>query len=165
MHYQVWGTTKPSQGSSRLKKTKQSQECKLNRISCDDDSLYTISHNLAISFRPGGRTVANCTWEAWPSDAAALLVGTNDKSTLDAIQRAALTEGICVPHSSRSRVHIFSSQQAIQCLSPDHQNNKPIRLVISGDSYNRQLFISLADILLGNPSNERRTTTKSIRHS
>jgi hypothetical protein len=76
---------------------------------------------------------------------------------LDVIQLAALSEGICLPnHTSplRSRLHVYSKDEAIQCLSPAYQNNKPIRLVISGDSYNRALFIGMTDILLGDPSNE-----------
>ena len=71
----------------------------------------------------------------------------------DLIQRAAYREGICIPTFNKQvNLHVFSSQQAIECLSPAIQG-RDIKVMISGDSYNRQLFIGLADILLNRPWN------------
>ena len=70
----------------------------------------------------------------------------------DLIQRAALTEGVCLPGGRRSKLHIFSTAEAIECLSPTIQNRN-ISVIITGDSYNIQLFIGLTDILLGRVSN------------
>jgi hypothetical protein len=70
----------------------------------------------------------------------------------DLIQRAAFTEGVCLPGGRSSKLHIFSTAEAIGCLSPTIQNRN-ISVIITGDSYNMQLFIGLTDILLGRPSN------------
>jgi hypothetical protein len=42
---------------------------------------------------------------------------------------------------------LFSTEEAKACLSK-------VTLLVAGDSYNRQLFIGLSDIILGNPSND-----------
>ena len=89
---------------------------------------------------------AQCTWETkdLPKDSP---------EAFDLIQRAAYREGICVPSSkNHAKLHTFSSAQAIECLSPTMQG-RDIKVMISGDSYNRQLFIGLADILLNRPWN------------
>ena len=66
---------------------------------------------------------------------------------LDFTQRNALTEGICIPPSLSNTIHIFSSDEAIQCLSSNIQQ-RDIRVILSGDSYMKQLYIGLTDILL-----------------
>jgi hypothetical protein len=97
---------------------------------------------------------AGCTWTTKPI--------TNDDNDIDettgipydTIQRAAFSQGICLPHSNHThKLHVFSRAQAIECLSPVMQGGRNITVAISGDSYNRQLFIGLADILLGRPWN------------
>mmetsp|Transcript_96 Transcript_96/g.205 ORF Transcript_96/g.205 Transcript_96/m.205 type:complete len:338 (+) Transcript_96:144-1157(+) len=85
---------------------------------------------------------AQCRWVTGsPSDA------------FDPIQNAAYTEGMCIPPSPHSSLHVFSTAEAIECLSPTIQNLN-ISITVGGDSYTRQLFIGLADILLGRPSKE-----------
>jgi hypothetical protein len=66
---------------------------------------------------------------------------------LDFTQRNAYTEGVCIPPTLNNTLHIFSSAEAIECLSSDVQK-RDIRLILSGDSYMKQLYIGLADILL-----------------
>jgi hypothetical protein len=66
---------------------------------------------------------------------------------LDFTQRNAYTEGVCIPPTLNNTLHIFSSAEAIECLSSDVQN-RDIRVILSGDSYMKHLFIGLADILL-----------------
>ncbi|KAL9185601.1 hypothetical protein ACHAXT_003378 [Thalassiosira profunda] len=87
-------------------------------------------------------------------------------STCDPIQLAAFHEGMCLPtNPGGPALHVFSAVEARECLSPTKQG-KNISLTISGDSYTRQLFIGLADVLLGRPStqetkfNVRLTTLK-----
>lgn len=76
-------------------------------------------------------------------------------SSYDPIQLAAFAEGMCTPTDPKlaSSLHIFSQSEAIECLSPTIQQRN-ISLFLSGDSYTRQMFIGLADVLLGRPSNE-----------
>jgi hypothetical protein len=66
----------------------------------------------------------------------------SSSAALDPIQNAAYTDGICLPVNSS--LHVFSMVEAIECL---------ISVIISGDIYTHQLFIGLADILLGRPPN------------
>mmetsp|Transcript_7079 Transcript_7079/g.17394 ORF Transcript_7079/g.17394 Transcript_7079/m.17394 type:complete len:344 (+) Transcript_7079:174-1205(+) len=88
-----------------------------------------------------GDVGAGCNWSTVP-------ISDDDMpETYDLIQRAAFREGICIP-SSDQRLHVFSTAQAIECLSSTVQHRN-ISLIMSGDSYNRQLFIGLVDILLG----------------
>ena len=90
---------------------------------------------------------------------------TNDSNITeeyDLIQLAAYHDGICMPdklinRSSSSSLHIFSTAEAIECLSSAKQGRN-ISVSISGDSYTRQLFLGLGDILLGNSSNHKLTT-------
>jgi hypothetical protein len=60
----------------------------------------------------------------------------------DSIQKGALKDGICIPRNKTvaSKLHLFSTQEAKTCLYN-------VTLLISGDSYNMQLFIGLVDIL------------------
>jgi hypothetical protein len=91
-----------------------------------------------------GNENAGCNW----------VTGSPNEPPLDIIQQAAYNEGICLPHNEKSRanLHVFSTAEAIECLSPVRQG-RDIRVLISGDSYNRQLLVGLADILLGRPWN------------
>jgi hypothetical protein len=79
-----------------------------------------------------------CTWETR---------STNNNNSFssefkyDFTQLSALSEGVCIPPQLNASLHIFSSVEAIDCLSPK-------TVIISGDSYMKQLFIGLADILL-----------------
>jgi hypothetical protein len=91
----------------------------------------------------------------------------------DAIQAAALREGICVPTSKSAwdNLHIFSTADARRCLAyaPPGKNPRRRRLLVAGDSYTRQLFIGAYDIVMGIPSNneirdgsERRRITLNV---
>ena len=95
---------------------------------------------------------AACDWKALALNdpLAQSLLGQNSLTPPDAIQRAALKHSICVPRNEtlRSRLHLFSTKEAKQCLAN-------VTLMIAGDSYNKQLFIGLADILIGDPTNKK----------
>ena len=105
---------------------------------------------------------ATCTWQT----ESLLIPGVHEylfgknRSSLDVIQQAALREGICVPQNDtlRARLHVFSSLEARQCLSSPSSPNIG-KILVSGDSYNQQLFIGLADILLADPSNNEITAS------
>lgn len=87
---------------------------------------------------------AQCTWTTRSPP---------ENSHHDAIQLAAFAEGVCIPPKLTNTMHIFSTAEAIECLSPAKQQRN-ISVTTAGDSYTRQLFIGLADILLGRPSKE-----------
>ena len=76
-----------------------------------------------------------------------------DLHSPDRMQKRVLEESICVPDSEKSlsQLHLFSTVEARACLSN-------ISLAIAGDSYNRQLFIGLGEILLANATNEHITS-------
>eukprot|EP01034_Spumella_vulgaris_P043678 gene43678-54265_t len=77
---------------------------------------------------------------------------------LDLVQESALIDGIFLAHPnnvtgsastahrSTNKVHIFSSSETRTCL-------RDKRIVLAGDSYMKQMFIGLGDILLNDPSN------------
>jgi len=79
----------------------------------------------------GSGDAMKCNWTTIP------LNETNN--TYDYTQQKAFSEGVCIPQNIS--IHIFSSNEAKECLSSK-------RVIISGDSYNKQLFVGLADILL-----------------
>jgi hypothetical protein len=87
----------------------------------------------------GSGEQAQCTWET-----------RSDMSTgeHDLIQRAAFAEGLCFPSSSGTSLHVFSTREAIACLSSEVQKEN-MSIAFAGDSYTMHLFIGLADILLG----------------
>jgi len=91
----------------------------------------------------GSGASVQCQWETRH------IIPINDTSTtlLDFTQQSAYTEGICIPPTLNNTIHIFSSAEAIQCLSSEIQQ-RDIRVILSGDSYMKQLYIGLADILL-----------------
>ena len=101
----------------------------------------------------GVGTAAVCWWV--PKDqgdvddgvVSSLLGG--DLLSPDAIQARAFEETICVPESKAglSKLHLFSTLEARTCLSN-------VTVALTGDSYSRQLFIGLSEILLANPSND-----------
>jgi len=66
----------------------------------------------------------------------------NNITTYDSTQLAAFAEGVCIPPFLNASIHVFSSNEARSCL-------RSKRVIISGDSYMKQLFIGIADILLG----------------
>jgi hypothetical protein len=103
---------------------------------------------------------------------------------LDVIQTAAIREGICVPNAKSptssatsavqawDNLHVFSAMEARRCLAyaPSRDRSRRRRLLITGDSYTRQLFIGIHDIVMAQPSNEeildgsqRRRMTLDIR--
>ena len=95
---------------------------------------------------------ATCQWTAMDSTARtdpeveSLLGG--DSRTPDLVQAKAMEETICLPGDdvSRQKLHLFSTQEAKDCLSN-------ITLALGGDSYMRNLFIGLGETLFGNPTN------------
>lgn len=72
----------------------------------------------------------------------------HDIDSPDKVQRATLSEGFCLSKNTGNdhHIHLFSTDEARSCL-------KDKTLVITGDSYTKQLFIGLCDIILDNPSN------------
>lgn len=92
---------------------------------------------------------AFCDWKSLEEDDPIVtsLIGSQEEP-LDAIQLSALNETICIPQNETflTQLHLFSMKDAKQCLAN-------VTLIVLGDSYNMQLFIGLADILLGNPAN------------
>ena len=81
----------------------------------------------------GSGNAMKCNWTTIP------LNDTNNTYDYDFTQQKAFSEGVCIPQNIS--IHIFSSNEAKECLSSK-------RIIIAGDSYNKQLFIGLADILL-----------------
>jgi len=120
---------------------------RINLSSEDDEQPL---HQRSVRFIPyphktlGSGTSLQCEWETRP------ILGNNNTSTeshLDFTQQNAYTEGICIPPTLNETLHVFSSAEAIECLSSKVQN-RDIKLMLSGDSYMKQLTIGLADILL-----------------
>ena len=54
-----------------------------------------------------------------------------DTAKYDSTQLAAFLEGICIPHRLKSSIHVFSSNEAKECLQSR-------QVIISGDSYMKQ---------------------------
>jgi hypothetical protein len=98
--------------------------------------------------KPGKRTVfvpyphkmlgsgedMRCHWQT---------IGIHNPTLYDSTQLAAFHEGVCIPSKLNTTFRIFSSAEAVECLSPEN-----IELVISGDSYMKQLFVGIADIIM-----------------
>ncbi|KAL7477736.1 hypothetical protein ACHAW6_003530, partial [Cyclotella cf. meneghiniana] len=103
-----------------------------------------IEQQAGVRFLPypyktiGSGEDVQCSWQT---------ISINDTNLYDATQLAAFREGVCIPSKFTSSFHIFSSAEAVECLSPTAQNQS-IELIISGDSYMKQLFVGLADILM-----------------
>ena len=124
-----------------------------------DSTVPAVQSNAQIRFVPfPHRTLdpgkgSMCSWVSKDATnvndgvVSSLLGG--DANKPDDIQVRLLRETVCVPESEKllSRLHLFSTMEARQCLSN-------ITLAIGGDSYNRQLFIGLAEILLSSPTNK-----------
>ena len=98
---------------------------------------HTQTNATNVKFIPyphktlGSGNAMKCNWTTIP------LNETNN--TYDYTQQKAFSEGVCIPQNIS--IHIFSSNEAIECLYSK-------RIIISGDSYNKQLFIGLGDVLL-----------------
>eukprot|EP00986_Skeletonema_menzelii_P014544 scaffold9756_cov139-Skeletonema_menzelii.AAC.3 len=90
----------------------------------------------------GSGASMQCQWETRHN-----YINATTTSLLDFTQRNAYTEGICIPPTLNDTLHIFSSKEAVECLSSKVQNRN-IRVILSGDSYMKQLYIGLADILM-----------------
>jgi len=95
---------------------------------------------------------AQCDWVATmdPDGAAAnpvvaSLLGGIDVEP-DLIQASPLKDGICLHRdpSVLARLHLFSTRQANECLT-----KSDVVLAVAGDSFTQQLFIGLAEVLLG----------------
>jgi hypothetical protein len=80
-----------------------------------------------------------CRWET-------KIIAGDDTTNFDSTQRAAFAEGVCIPQRLNASIHVFSSSEARECL-------RSKRVIISGDSFMKQLFIGLADILLSKKVN------------
>jgi hypothetical protein len=93
---------------------------------------------------------AFCDWKSLSMNdsIASSLIGSQAPSP-DQIQKAALRESICIPRNETllSKLHLFSTEQARACLSE-------VTLLVTGDSYNYQLLIGLAEIIIGVASND-----------
>ena len=70
----------------------------------------------------GSGVDVQCQWET---------TSLADTTEYDSTQRAAFTEGVCIPHRLKSSIHVFSSDEAKECLQSR-------RVIISGDSYMKQ---------------------------
>eukprot|EP00984_Skeletonema_dohrnii_P031131 scaffold23237_cov136-Skeletonema_dohrnii-CCMP3373.AAC.3 len=127
-------------------------------MSNENESSTTNDHQVVIDAPPiqpkvrfipyphktlGSGASVQCQWETRHN------IPTNNTSTtlLDFTQRNAYIEGVCIPPTIHDTLHIFSSAEAIECLSSEIQHRE-IRVILSGDSYMKQLYIGLADILL-----------------
>jgi hypothetical protein len=88
----------------------------------------------------GSGTDMECKWETLitpPSN--------NNKNNIttkyDSTQLSAFAEGVCIPPNVNTSIHVFSSNEARTCL----QSKK---VIISGDSYMKQLFIVIRRLLV-----------------
>jgi len=112
------------------------------------DHLVGFPRQRRVRFIPyphktlGSGAAVQCQWETRRFTNASA-----SSALLDFTQRNAYTEGVCIPPTLNNTLHIFSSAEAIECLSSDVQK-RDIRLILSCDSYMKQLYIGLADILL-----------------
>ena len=86
----------------------------------------------------GSGAQVQCQWETR---------STANASKMDFTQSNAFNEGVCIPPALEKTIHVFSSVEAIECLSTAVQKRE-IRLIFSGDSYMKQLYIGTVDILL-----------------
>ncbi len=75
-----------------------------------------------------------CRWET-------KIIAGDDTTNFVSIQRAAFAAGVCIPPRLNASIHVFSSSEAREC-------SRSKRVIISGDSFMKQLFIGLTDILL-----------------
>ena len=99
-----------------------------------------------------------CKWETIHNR------NTSSSSLLDFTQRNAYTQGVCIPPTLSDTLHIFSSDEAIQCLSSEIQQ-RDIRVILSGDSYMKQLYIGLADILLSKHISDDKEMKDNVQRS
>lgn len=81
-----------------------------------------------------------------------------DPNAYDLIQQTAYKEGVCIPIHPNSSIHVFSSDEARGCL---HSK----RVVVSGDSYMKQLFVGMADIILGELLNNNEEILNNTQRS
>jgi len=113
----------------------------------DAATSVSVRRRPGVSFVPfphntlGSGIDMECAWETRPIPLAA-----GDVHEYDPTQRAAFDEGICVPPILNASIHVYSSSEAKECL-------RYRRVIISGDSYMKQLFVGLADILLSKKLN------------
>ena len=101
----------------------------------------------------GSGVDVQCQWETGSITSNT----TSGSRAYDSTQRAAFTEGVCIPPHLNALLHVFSSAEAIECL------RYPTRVVVSGDSYMKQLFIGFADILLSKQLDSNREILNSLK--
>ena len=129
------------------------EEANSSRTDVGEDAA--TSARRPVSFVPfpyntlGSGIDMKCAWET-----RILPAGNN----YDLTQRAAFAEGICVPPHLNASIHVFSSAEAKECL-------RSRRVIISGDSYMKQLFVGLADILLSKKLNGDKEIIGSVKRS
>lgn len=129
--------------------------CMFYRTNSSYKIIEKIQHSLVIDFVDWPHIpvfTGNLAFGEW---IAGTFKSRNDSFVLgskrDKIQHHAFTEGIFYPRMNRANFRIFSTNEARQCLSGK-------KVYILGDSYMKQMFIGLADILLGDPSNFQLTS-------
>ena len=89
-------------------------------------------------------TSAACHWETIDQhNNTQRITKLTGNTKLDYTQQSALSQGICTSPSLEEQYHIFSSAEAIDCLSSSSST-----IVLTGDSYMKQMYNGLADILL-----------------
>ena len=125
-------------------------------------SLDTATaHQRKVRFIPyphktlGSGASMQCQWETRPITNA---------STLDFTQQSAYTEGMCIPSTLYDTLHIFSSEEAVECLSSEIQN-RDIRVILSCDSYMKQMYIGLADILMSKHISDDKEIMDNVERS
>ena len=138
-HTQTNDTAAAFLSKPRIKEHLNSTQSSLSGSTTD---THTQSNDItqvgSVKFIPyphktlGSGNDMKCNWTTIPLD-------DTSNNTYDFTQQKAFSEGVCIPQNIS--IHIFSSNEAKQCLSLK-------RIIISGDSYNRQLFIGLGDTLL-----------------
>lgn len=126
----------------------------IDELQTNQPHNITTSAGVGVKFIPyphktlGSGKDMQCQWET---------KFVSNPSVYDFIQLSAFEEGICIPIHPNGTIHIFTSVEAKKCLSYK-------RVIISGDSYMKQLFVGLADILLGKKlQNDEQITDSALR--
>ena len=109
---------------------------------------------------------ASCRWMARDAhdgkdEMVQQLLSPSDKGPVspDYIQETMLHDSVCVPESEEeaNKLHLFSTDEAKKCL-------EDVSIVVAGDSYARNLYIGLSEILLGQVSNEEILSGTDRKH-
>lgn len=100
----------------------------------------------------------------WGTGQHIMTTNMSSTSILDFTQQNAYKEGVRIPPPLNNTLHIFSSAEAIESLSSPSQK-RDIRVILSGDSYMKHLFIGLADILLSQHVSDGKEMTKKVERN